>query len=177
MDPIGFLPLDEPSLSVHAMKCCAAVSPQWTTQQTPPEAGAAQGAADKGEWVDWEEMKTLSCDWALAAPLACRNPHCERFLGVVLVGGKNTTVATSPLFPSSSIGHFGPSINPEWLREWSYELAQAIAHASVSVMESSLVRNEFYFSNGQYLKFYLMFLRCFLLFNGFPGYFASTISN
>ena len=139
MDPIGYLPLNKPSLSVHAMKCCAAVSPQWLTQQTPAS-GAARGADDQGEWVDWEEMKTANCDWAVAAPLACRNPHCERLLGAVLVGGKNTTAATSSSFPSSSPGQFGPSINPEWLKEWSCELAQGIAHASVSVMESSLVR-------------------------------------
>jgi hypothetical protein len=130
MDPLGHLPLDKPSLAVDAMKRCATVSPQ--CPGSPSIAVGASTGAD--ERVDWEEMKTLGCDWALAAPLACTSPRCERLLGAVLISGKST----SSSFPGSASGQIGPSINPEWLKEWSCELAQGIAHASVSVMESSL---------------------------------------
>ncbi|KAH7622471.1 hypothetical protein NADE_005056 [Nannochloris sp. 'desiccata'] len=131
MDPIGHLPLDKPSLAVHAMKRCATVSHQ--SPGSPTIRGAA-GADDKNERVDWEEMKSLGCDWALAAPMACTSPRCERLLGAVLIAGKSSASS----FPGSASGQIGPSINPEWLKEWSCELAQGIAHASVSVMESSL---------------------------------------
>jgi hypothetical protein len=123
MDPIGYLPLHKPSLAVQAMKCCSSVSPHWPIPHAPG------GEEDTRQRVDWEEMKSLGCDWALAAPMACTSPRCERLLGAVLIAGKSTTAAAA----------LGPSINPEWLKEWSCELAQGIAHASVSVMESSLV--------------------------------------
>jgi len=132
MDPLGHLPLDKPSMAVHAMNRCATVSPQ--SPGSPVVGGGLAGAEDNVERVDWEEMRSLGCDWALAAPLACSRPRCERLLGAVLIAGKSTASS----FPGSEFGQIGPSINPEWLKEWSCELAQGIAHASVSVMESSL---------------------------------------
>ncbi len=125
MDPIGYLPLDKPSLAVYAMKNCNTVSPHWPHPHAP---GASN---ETPHWVDWEEMKAFGCNWALAAPMACSSPYCERLLGAVLVAGNNTTTPTSPAGASFSI-------NPEWLKDWSCELAQGIAHASVAVMESSL---------------------------------------
>ena len=72
---------------------------------------------------DWEAMQHDGCTWAVASSLACKDEACERLLGAVLVGGGGEK-----------------RIDKEWLHKWCCELSQAITHASISVMESSLVR-------------------------------------
>lgn len=71
---------------------------------------------------DWRMLKSFGATWILVSPLASKDLHNDKLLGAVLVTGRG------PI----------PTINADWLQEWSYELAQAIAHASVYVMECSL---------------------------------------
>ena len=114
MESTSALPTSTPAMALRAMRRCSVVTARASTSDASTE-----------ECVDWKILRDLGCTWAIAAPLACKDPNCERLLGAVLAGGN---------------GSLGFGINPDWFREWSCELAQWIAHASVSVMESSLVR-------------------------------------
>jgi hypothetical protein len=87
---------------------------------------------------DWVGMQRDGCTWALASPLACEDEACERLLGAVLVGG------------GGGVGGEN-RIDKEWLHEWCCELAHAITHASISVMESSLVC---FFINFSWFSFF-----------------------
>jgi hypothetical protein len=71
---------------------------------------------------DWRLLKSFGATWILISPLASGDLQNDKLLGAVLVTGRGSV----------------PTINADWLQEWSYELAQAIAHASVYVMECSL---------------------------------------
>eukprot|EP00887_Chlorella_sp_A99_P007882 scaffold20.g7882.t1 len=88
--------------------------------RTPDRRG---GAASMDQLEDWSYLREHhGTDWLLAAPLRCQRP-CEcHLLGAVLVAGRGEQ----------------PTVDASWLQEWAWEVAHAIAHASVAVMESSL---------------------------------------
>jgi len=109
------LPPGTPSLAAAAMVSNRVV----TVLAGTPEADRMADCVDR---VEFEEK---GMTWILASPLNYKDPHCQRVLGAAIVAG---------------VGDSGPGTNPEWLQEWSCELAHNIAHASIGVMESSLVR-------------------------------------
>jgi len=112
--PVIEIPSHKPSLALCAMKSSAVVTLTSATPDTEPLTGS----------VDWVELKAAGTSWVLASPLTCVDPHCNRLLGACLVAGNQAPE---------------PAVNPEWFREWCCELAHDIGHASISVMESSLV--------------------------------------
>lgn len=60
--------------------------------------------------------------WIITSPLECTMATCSQLLGVsqaVCIAGT-------------------PTINPEWLYDWSCEVADNVAHASVMIMEDAL---------------------------------------
>jgi hypothetical protein len=74
------------------------------------------------ECADWQDLCAAGVDWVMCSPMCCQHSTCTRLLGAVQLGGTG----------------FEPTIRADWLEEWSCELAHAVAHASVSVMEASL---------------------------------------
>jgi len=70
----------------------------------------------------------------MVSPLSCHSMQCTNLLGAVILAGR-VDGCHGDCF-RNCLGLAG--INAEWLHDWSCELAQGIAHASVMVMESSL---------------------------------------
>ena len=70
--------------------------------------------------VDWQHFhRVYGVEWMLTASLAC-DRGCQ-LLGAVLAAGRGDA----------------PTVDAYWFQDWAMETAQAIAHASVQVMEVS----------------------------------------
>ena len=108
--PSGTLPKERPSAAMQAMEVGEIVV---VDTRTP----------DRFNMSDWQVLHLRhGIGWLMASPLCCQLHECTNLLGAVVVAGKGTF----------------PTVNPEWLHEWSCEMAHCIAHSSISVMESSL---------------------------------------
>ena len=80
----------------------------------------------RGQLVDWVRLSELTpgLRWMMSCPLTCSSSSsssssCCRVMGASVVAGCSAS----------------PSLDADWLRSWSCEMAHTVAHCSVQVME------------------------------------------